>query len=453
MFICLLSPLHLTASVPIAISLSNPYHGSVMFAFIAKWRHSEGLRHSALTVSSYALASGFSALAVILISRLLGPTSFADFSVAFSLSLILNRLNDFGLNTVIQKFIGAEFRQRKISSYLSLILKYRLVLSVSISLVGLLLAEQLAFYLQIDNPVLIPLAFIFSLSVTYFESAQITLQSLGKFRLAAYNYLLPSLLKFSLAIFVYFWQIHDTALILSLYLLSTLPSLILAEFLKPRWIRYQLEQNFSKEQPKVLGLLQHSAFAVVTAGIIENIDILFAKHYLTAYETGLLAGVNRIAMLLYVVAYALASVLNPRVAAYRKRPNFDAFLKKAWQIALAALVGFVLLLPLTPLLIDWTIGPAYLAGSEILVILLAAGCLSIAVVPFIATFYAFRDNRFFSQSAWLQLVIVLIGNLYFVPQLGLIASVYTRLIARSALLLFTWLLLWRNYRREFGLKK
>lgn len=433
-----------------------------MFSFIAKWRQSEGLRHSALTISSYALASGFSALAVILISRLLGPTNFADFSVAFSLSLILNRLNDFGLGTVIQKLVGSIYKQanfapfglnlsrRQINLNLSLVLKYRLISSVSLVLLGLFFAPWLTTYLKIDNPLLIPLTFVFSVSVTQFELAQITLQSLGQFKLAAYNYFLPALIKFGMAATFFILNIKDTQLILVIYLLSTLPSLLLAEFFKPTWVKYQLEQNFSKANSKVSSLLRHSAFATVSAGIIENMDILFAKHYLSAYETGLLAGVNKIAMLLYVVAYALASVLNPRIAAYRDRTNFDAFLKKAWLIAGAALLTFLLLLPLTPILIEWTIGPAYLAGREILIVLMAAGCLSIAVVPFMSTFYAFRDNRYFSQSAWLQLVIVLVGNLHFVPAFGLIASVYTRLIARSALLLLTWVLLWRNYRREFG---
>lgn len=426
----------------------NPYH-ELMLSLVAKLRQSEGLRHSALTISSYGLASGFSALAVILISRLLGPTSLADFSVAFSLSLILNRFNDFGLNTVIQKFVGAEFRRHKISAYLSLILKYRLVISLLLSILGILFSSQISALLHLENALLIPLTFIFSLSVTYFESAQTTLQSLGKFKLAAYNYFLPSLLKFAFALLFFVWQIRDTQLILTLYLLSTLPSLLIAELLKPKWIKYQLDQSFRKEQPKVAGLLKHAAFGVITAGIIENIDVLFAKHYLTDYETGLLAGVGRIAMLLYVVAYALANVLNPRVASYIKKKNFDAFLKKAWGITALAVFGFFLTIPIAPYLIEWTIGPRYLSGTDILVVLLAAGYLSIAVIPFISTFYAFRDNRYFSQSAILQLVIVLVGNFYFVPTLGLVASVYTRLIARSALLLFTWFLLWRNYRKEF----
>lgn len=416
-------------------------------------RQSEGLRHSLLTISSYSLASAFSAVAVILISRLLGPVGFADFSLAFSLSLLLNRLNDFGLSTVIQKYVGGEWRQHKLSAYLSILLRYRLVASVLLTTLGIIFAQPLSALFHLSNPALIPLSFICSLSVTYFEGAQVMLQSLAKFKLAAYNYVLPALLKFTLAVVVFVWYIPDISLILSLYLLSTLPSLLVAEIYKPKFIKYQLERRWPKEEKKIQGLLQHSAFAVIAAGVIENIDILFAKHYLSAYEVGLLAGVNRIAMLLYVVAYALANVLNPRVANYRQQVHFDAFLRKAYLIMLAAVGGFFLLLPFTHYLIAWTIGPAYLAGESVLVVLLAAGFISIMLVPFMATFYAFRNNSYFSQSAILQLVIVLLGNFFLVPVYGLTASVYTRLAARLALLFFTWLLLWWHYRREFGSQK
>ncbi len=420
-----------------------------MLSLVAKLRQSEGLKHSALTIFSYSFAAGFSALAIILISRLLGPIYFADLSVAFSLSLILNRLNDFGLGIVIQKYVGGEWRHHKINKYLSLILKYRLILSIVISLFGLIFSGHIAAYLQISNPLLIPLTFITSLPVTYFESAQITLQSLAKFKLAAYNYLLPSIIKFIMALIVFYLKITNIELILSIYLLSTLPSLIIAELFKPKWIKYQFEQLFLKEKSKIISLLQHSAFAMIAMGIIDNIDILFAKHYLSAYETGILAGVNRIAMLLYVVAYALANVLNPRVANYKKITHFNAFLKKSIGIVALAVLGFFLSLPFSPLLIHWTIGPQYVAGNEILVVLLAAGFLSIASIPFVATFYAFKNNSYFSTSAAIQLIIIFIGNFYFLPKIGLAASVYTKLISKVALLLFTWIMLWKNYKKEF----
>ena len=117
-------------------------------------------------------------------------------------------------------------------------------------------------------------------------------------------------------------------------------------------------------------------------GLIENLDLLFAKHYLTDFETGLLGGINRISMLLYVVAYALANVLNPRVAKYTNKKNMDAFIKKSWGIVALSVFGFFILTPLNPYLIQYTIGPEYLPGVGVLNVLLASGFISIAMMPF-----------------------------------------------------------------------
>jgi O-antigen/teichoic acid export membrane protein len=299
---------------------------------LTKIRQSKGLQLSLITIASSVSASALAAVAVILISRLLGPSNFAYFSAAFSLSLILNRLNDFGLVTVIQKYVGGEFRKNKINKYLSLCLRYRLIISVIISSLGLIFSKQIADFLQIDSTWLIPITFIASLAPTYFESSQATLQSLGQFKLAAYNYVLPAIIKTSLVVLVFVMKIDNVELILAIYLLSTLPSILIAERKKKSWVKYDLESKFLKEKSKLMALLKHSSFAIIAAGLIENIDIIFAKHYLSDFETGLLGGINRIAMLLYVISYSLANVLNPRVAKYKHKEHMDAFIKKSWGI-------------------------------------------------------------------------------------------------------------------------
>ena len=211
------------------------------------------------------LASGLAAIAIILISRLLGPSDFAYFSAAFSLSLILNRLNDFGLVTVIQKYVGGEFRKKKINKYLSLCLRYRLIISVIITSIGLIFSPNIAAFLHIENNWLIPIVFITSLAPTYFESSQATLQSLGQFKLAAYNYVIPAIIKLGMAILVFAFKIDNIQLILGIYLISTLPSLLIAEFSKKDWVSYDLENKFPKEKLKIFELLKHSAFAIIAA--------------------------------------------------------------------------------------------------------------------------------------------------------------------------------------------
>lgn len=410
---------------------------------------SEGLRMSLLTMGSYLLAAVLAALAIIAVSRFLGPVNFALFSTATSLSFIINQLNSFGLSIVIQKYVGGEQRKDQINKFLSICMRYRLLLSALLTSLGIIFSNPLANFFQLDQQWLIIVTVLASLAPTYLESSQVTLQSLGKLRLAALNYLLPAFLKFFLAVLIFFYRWQNVELILALYLLSTLPSVIIAELNKPAGIYYQLKGKFPAEERLVLQLLKHSAFAVVAAGLIENVDLLIAKHYLSNYETGLLAGAERIAMLIAVVSAALANVLYPRVAKYKKQVDLHSFLKKAWLLVVFFLLSLIIVLPLAPWLIRLSVGSAYLPATNILQILLVAGILQIISVPFIATFYAFKSNRFFSQSALLQLIIVLAGNIIFIPQFGAIASAYTRLAARAALLVFSWLALWWQWRKEF----
>lgn len=413
---------------------------------------SAGLQMSLLTIGSYLLAAALAALTSIAISRFLGPVDFGLFTTAASISLLTNQINSFGLSQVIQKYVGGEEEQKRINRILSVCLRYRFLLSLLIVIATLIFAQPIANFFHLESRLLIVIAVLAGLAPAYLESSQVMLQSVGKLKFAAINYVLPALLKFLLAMAIFFWHMDNVALILALYLLSTLPSIILAESKRPAWLHYQVFQSFPKEEKLVLTMLQHTAFAVVATGVIDNLDLLLAKHYLTDYETGILAGANRIALLLSVVSGALASVLFPRVAKYHDQANLKRFLQKAFLLSCLLLPTFFLIRPLAPLLIQYSIGPEYLPGSAALEILLAAGIITIISVPYIAPFYAFRGNRYFSLAASLQLLIIFLGNWLYLPQYGLMASAVTRLLAKIALLLFTFFALRHNWRKEFGKK-
>jgi O-antigen/teichoic acid export membrane protein len=410
---------------------------------------SAGLQLSILTIASYLLAAALAALTSIAISRFLGPVDFGLFTTAATLSLLANQFNSFGLSQVIQKYVGGEEDHGRMKRLLSVCLRYRFLLSLLIVAIVLLFATPIANFFHLESKILIVIAVLAGLAPAYLESSQVMLQSVGKLKFAAANYLLPALLKLLLAVAIFFWQLDNVALILALYLLSTLPSILLAEAYRPKWLKYQVFHSFPAEEKLVLAMLRHTAFAVVAAGVIDNLDLLLAKHYLSDYETGILAGANRIALLLSVVSGALASVLFPRVAKYHDQHNLKRFLQKALLLTALLVPTFFLIKPFAPLLIHYSIGPEYLPGSAALEVLLTAGIITIISVPYIAPFYAFRSNRYFSIAASLQLLIIFLGNWLYLPQYGLMASAVTRLIAKAALLLFTFLALRHNWRKEF----
>lgn len=81
-------------------SLRQPLH------FFRQIIFSQGLQQTALTVVGNMAGTALSAVALIIISRILGPSEFGQFSVGFAIVLILIKVNDVGLSAIVLKFAG-----------------------------------------------------------------------------------------------------------------------------------------------------------------------------------------------------------------------------------------------------------------------------------------------------------------------------------------------------------
>lgn len=120
------------------------------------------------------------------------------------------------------------------------------------------------------------------------------------------------------------------------------------------------------------------------------------------------------------------------------------------MIAVASVIGFLLFLPFSGMIINLTIGPAYADGQLILNILMAASFLTVAVVPFMALFFSLDAPWYFSVTGIMQLLVIVLGNVIFVPMFGLEAAAWTRLASRMIFLVVTVCLAAYYYRRKMN---
>ncbi len=410
---------------------------------------SSGLRQSAVTVVGNALGTGLSAIALILISRLLGPAQFGEFSVGFAIVMILNKINDAGLNATVVKFAPqAGDDHEKANRIFSYTLRLKLVLSASIMIVGAVISPWLSHFLHIQQPAIILFSFLLSAASTWYEHLLSVLQAAHQFTEAVVANALQSGAKAVVFVVFYLLQFKQGIPIFVLYMIAPLVPIVGAKCMLPQWVKIKLSGDFSQEKKVILAMARHSAVGFIAAGLIENVDVLFVQRYLNSYETGLLAGVSRIAMVLLLVAYSLGNVLYPRVARYQTKEHLQPYLRKSFFVLLLTIVGFFAFVPFSGLLILLTIGPAYLPGVPILNILIAGSFLTIATIPFQALFYSLKADWYFSISGLAQLAIMVLGNGLLVPQYGLAASAWTRFVTRLFLFTFTaGVALWLYYRK------
>ncbi len=409
----------------------------------------DGVWQSVITIGGNTLATGLSAIALILISRLLGPTRFGEFSVGFAIVMILNKLNDAGLNATLLKFVPpVSADHQKVNRIFSYTARIKIMIAVMILIIGIIITPWLTTTLHFSQPTMIYLSFIFSFASTVYEQLLSMLQSLHRFSEAVIVNALQSGTKLIGIMVLYFLSFASPLPVFGFYMLAPMIPLLFSRWLLPKWITFKFQNNFSAEKSQILNMAKHSAIGFVAAGLIENIDLLFVQGYLTPFETGLMSGVSKIAAMLVLIAYSLGNVLYPRVARYQQAEDLKKYLKKSWALVGLVVVGFLAFLPLARISILLTVGPEYLSGLNVLYVLAAASFITIATIPFLALFYVFKANWYFSVSGILQLLIVVIGNAAFVPHYGLMASAGTRLAMRIFLFIFTaGLGLWFYYQK------
>lgn len=418
---------------------------------IKKLVSSQGLNQSLLVMVGNLFSQGMSAVALIIISRTLGPEYFGEFMVGFALVVMLSKINDLGFTYVQQKFIPISKSNSESNNLFSLAIQAKIFFGLIILVVGLLITPFLSAVINFDNTTIIYLAFLVSLATVGFEQLSAMLQALLRFPQAVTANALQASMKLVVAVGFWLLGIYQSSLYFIGYMLAPLLPVMVSSRLLPDFVNIRLRENYRPELRRYSTLASHSMVAFVAAGIIENIDILMVQGMLDEYHTGLFGGVGRIAMMFSMIAFSLATVLNPRVARYIEKFHMDAYLKKVLVLSLAALFGLGLLLLISPYLIFITIGSEYLVALTSLQILLGGSVTLIITVTLMATFFAFpRAEWYFSSAGLLQLSALVTLNLWLVPVLGIEGAAYARLLSRIMLLVYTLIVFWFMYRRTYS---
>lgn len=409
---------------------------------------SSGIRQSAILTGGNLFATVLSAVGLILISRTLGPTRFAEFSAGYSLLVIVSKISNLGLTVALPQYAGEAFQKKNWQNVFVRFLRVTSALLYGVTSVlilgGLLFAPWLAEVMGFSSPLAVQIAFACAAVTVWFEYLSSVFQAFHHFIPAAVMMLLQAGWKMAVAIAVV--TLSPTLAITTLFLIFyaspvwgivfTFPWLPFGkEIITPGWDQ-RAWIAFRRIAP-------HGAILIATTGVLEYIDILFLQRWGTAYETGLYGGVVQIASLSYVVVYSLSGVLNARVARYRATEDLRAYQLKAVGLAGLLLLGGLCTLPFVPLAISLTIGSAYLPAAQYLVWMLLAGIITIATVPFTALFYAYDRPAYFSVSGLLQLGLMIGGGVAFIPVYGIWGAVLTRLLTRgtTALLTIGWILI------------
>ena len=394
-----------------------------------------GLLSIAVLGSGNVIGTLISAIALILFSRFMGPAEFGLFSAAFAAMQIVIRLSDLGTNMAAERAIarihGAD---SELSDRLMRVTLWFKLVTFTIILLGALFL----------TPSLIRLAIFLSLGTIFFEYSTVVFQSTHRFAMVARITVAQSIGKLLFGI-IFIWQgiLHATEGLLIYGLLPGIGALL--GWRKIPFSTFALPKTWRKDLRLILSVAKWTAIAAIAATLADNIDTLLVQSFMSSYDTGIWSGAVRIATFASVLGWSVGAVLNVRVAKYHDPVHLNEYLDKAWKLSLFIFCVLALSLPFAALAIRLTIGGAYLTGTLPLQILILAAGLAGATTPYVALFYLFDRPQYYAIAGIIQTVVFVLGDLIFIPQMGLVGAAWVRVVVRIVVLSFTLIYARRAY--------
>lgn len=406
---------------------------------IATLLNSEGLRQSTIVTFANLSSTGISAIAFIILPRILGPVTFGVFSVGYSLILLTNRLADIGINMAMQKTVAQiyETDQNRANSLVSWAGGIKLAVSLGFIALAMIFSPFISQnWLNGSDVNIVRLGFALAFASLIFEYLQTVFTSIQKFYWAAFITIVQAVVKLVGTLALVLFAVKNALYPLLLFGLAPAIGFVVGLPFVPKWLRQPIFKDLIARQ-ELLSVVKFTSIAIITAGLADNLDTLLVQHYLTSFDTGIFSAANRVALLFSVVGLSMGAVLNTRAAKYKDYLHLNKFFKKALLLGLIAIPAIGILIPFSSYLLLLTAGAEYLSGTTALQMLLVSSIAVVMTTPFIALFYSFKNSRYFAEAGILQTIILVVADVILIPQFGINGAAGARVIMRIFVLGFT----------------
>jgi O-antigen/teichoic acid export membrane protein len=193
-------------------------------------------------------------------------------------------------------------------------------------------------------------------------------------------------------------------------------------------------------------LWRHAWIATLSIVLVDNFDLLLVQRFSNDYQAGLYSGAMKIAMFMSLIGASIETVINSRVARYNNKKTLREFLKKSQILILLSVLLSIIVIPLSELLIKYSLGSDYLEAVGVLQLLLINVFLIISVLPLAGIFYAIDKPNYFSRVGLMRVLIIFGLSVWLLPQFGAQAAAASRIVATVVVLIYSWVVV----RRELG---
>jgi len=381
-------------------------------------------RNSAIVFTGHLLTAGLGFVAVLVVSRTLGPANFGLFSAAQAVILVVSGVAVLGLSITLVRFVARDLPADQHRAHLTLQTAsgVRLAMVVLIVLLSWPLAQATVHWGLggQGSPAFACLALIGAAVMLALNFQVAIFQAYQRFlRLSAWTVGM-NVLKLVLVAGLWWlgWLRAGSALVA--YVLATTVAVLVAWLFLPR--RFLRQSAVSGERRTILatllGFSKWVTVGYVAAMLMSRVDVFLLAHFRGLEEVGLYSAAFQLAMIFPLLAGALFTVLLPHVSQMHGQAQLRAFIRRTLAVSgiglLLALPAVLFAGPLVHLLFS----ARYAASAGIFQVLCLNFVLTLVTQPLSTVLYATDRPDAIAAVAGLQLALAVAGNWLLVPLYG-----------------------------------
>lgn len=368
--------------------------------------------------------------------------SWADvgyFSALLSLLLLVSDLADVGIGTSLSNFLPPlESTREKLLAFLKTAFFLQFIIALIATLLLFLLSGllgEILFHRENLN-LLLQITFVGILFTIFANFCQYALSARQKFIqvsfLSAFGGLVRLLLLFAIYIFakinLSYTVYMQTFSVLILLIMSIL--FLGTDFLKVKRISGDL-----------IKLLKFTSFLGIARGLTalaSRLDVLMIISLSGPTEAGIYATASRIIAIYPLLSGSFGTVIAPKLSTLSEKKSLKKFMLKV-SMGTIGLIGTVLILILFAKPFMLLLFPQKgLEAISVFQLLLVSMIFFVGSLPAVSlAVYFLKKPHILTVNSVLQLIVVFVGNLIFIPKFGRLGASYSLIIAYGITLFST----------------
>ena len=386
-------------------------------------------RQSSITFSGTFINGLLGALFYILTARFLGPSDFGILIIAITALTLVADISELGVGTGLVRFVGSALADQRQKAYrfLKLGLEIKIILAVSLAILGWLVAHEVAVGIFQKEALAIPLqvAFLGVSGMILFTFSTHAFQAFQKFWYWSNIQVGTNALR--VGVVVLLMSLGQLNLISSLITYISMPFIgftVSLIFLPKQFLKVQKEYLVLRE---FFHYSKWVALFTLIAAISARLDTFISARLLPTAEVGFYGAATQLVTVIPQIVVSLHTVVAPKMAAMGSKQDLIAYMKKVALLTIA-LAGVILLVsPLVVLLIPLLYGNAFATTVPLLfMILLVAMLVFLVSVPMhMSVFYYFSYPQLFVWIALGHLIIIGILGWQMISLYGAIGAAIT----------------------------